>query len=84
DAAELRREVLGALRPDGVAWSPAETAAVDDLLLRVGRLVEELPEVDHLDLEPVVVSPGRAAIAGIRVHAQVPEPHPERALRRLR
>jgi len=32
----------------------------------------------------VVVSRARAAVAGMRVHVQVPEPHPERALRRLR
>jgi len=84
DAAELRREVLGTTRPDGSEWSPQETAAVDDLLLRVGRAVDDLPEVTHLDLAPVVVSRARAAVAGMRVHVQVPEPHPERALRRLR
>lgn len=84
DAADLRAEVVGTMRPDGSAWSPEETAAVDGLLLRVSRAVEDLPEITHLDLEPVVVSPGRATCAGIRVHVQVPEPHPERALRRLR
>ncbi len=84
DSAGLRTEVIGTARPDGSAWTPAETAAVDDLLLRVSRLVEDLPEVTHLDLAPVVVSPRRSAVAGIRVHVQVPEPHPERALRRLR
>ncbi len=84
DAAELRTEVLGSHRPDGSPWSEAEKEAIDGLVLRVGRLVEDLPEVTHLDLDPVVVSPGRAAVAGLRVHVQPPEPHPERALRRLR
>lgn len=84
DVVGLRAEVVGTTRPDGSQWTPAETAAVDDLLLRVSRLVEDLPEVTHVDLVPVVVSPLRTAIAGIRVHVQVPEPHPERALRRLR
>ena len=84
DAAELRTEVVGTTRHDGSEWRPDETAAVDDLLLRVGRAVEDLPEITHLDLAPVVVGSGRAAVAGLRVHVQVPEPHPERALRRLR
>ncbi|GIW05993.1 MAG: GNAT family N-acetyltransferase [Dehalococcoidia bacterium] len=34
---------------------PADTAALTDLLLRVSRLVEELPEVVELDLNPVLV-----------------------------
>ncbi len=84
DAAELRSEVLGLHRPDGRPWSAGETTAVEGLLLRVGRLVEDRPEVTHLDLEPVVVGAGAAAVAGMRLCVQRPTPHPELAVRRLR
>jgi acyl-CoA synthetase (NDP forming)/RimJ/RimL family protein N-acetyltransferase len=80
DAAELRTEVLGAEHPAGRAWSAAESAAVDDLLLRVARLAEDLPEVAELDVEPAgPTSPGRQ-----RIRLAPWEPHPELALRRLR
>lgn len=78
DAAELRRDVVGDTAP------AEELATLDELLLRVSQLVEDRPEVTQLDLEPIVVSPGRAAVAGVRVHAARPEPRPERAVRRLR
>jgi len=39
---------------------PADIPAVEDLLLRVARLVEEVPEISELDLNPVMVlRPGR-------------------------
>src|SRR5690606_42053921 len=36
---------------------PADTGAVEDLLLRVGRLAVELPEVAELDLNPALAGP---------------------------
>ncbi|MDA8062939.1 MAG: GNAT family N-acetyltransferase, partial [Actinomycetota bacterium] len=83
DAAGLRQEVLGS---GGLAGGPpgaGSDAALDNLLLRASQLIEDLPEVTELDLVPVVVSAERAAVAGIRLHVQAPQPHPERALRRL-
>ncbi|MER7274815.1 GNAT family N-acetyltransferase [Dactylosporangium sp. NPDC000244] len=35
--------------------APADTAALEDLLLRLGRLAEDFPEVAELDLNPVLV-----------------------------
>jgi acyl-CoA synthetase (NDP forming) len=38
----------------------ADITAVEDLLLRVARLVEEVPEVVELDFNPVIaLPPGR-------------------------
>jgi hypothetical protein len=34
-----------------------DTAALEDLLLRVARLADDLPEVLRLSLEPVIVGP---------------------------
>src|SRR5581483_7877700 len=43
---------------------PADVPAVRDLLLRVSRLVEDVPELVEMDLNPVVVRPqGRGAVA---------------------
>ena len=36
---------------------PADIPAIEDLLLRVARLVEEVPEIAELDLNPVIALP---------------------------
>lgn len=46
---------------------PADTAALTDVVVRVGLLAEDLPEVAHLELYPVVVSRSGAAVVGARV-----------------
>jgi acetyl coenzyme A synthetase (ADP forming)-like protein len=55
----------GAARADG--------AAVSDLLLRIGRLVDEVPEVAELDLNPVIAGPDGCVVvdARVRVAARV-------------
>ena len=40
---------------------PVDTAALADVLLRVSRLADDLPEVAELDLNPVIARPGRDA-----------------------
>ncbi|MER7506693.1 acetate--CoA ligase family protein [Nonomuraea pusilla] len=56
----------------------AAPAAVDDLLdqiVRVGRLLEDLPEVAELDLNPVIVTPDAATVVDFRVRvAPVDQP----------
>jgi acyl-CoA synthetase (NDP forming) len=50
--------------------TPGNIAAVEDLLLRVSRWVEGLPEVVELDLNPIfVLPPGKARIAGSSMRA---------------
>jgi acyl-CoA synthetase (NDP forming) len=61
DAAELVREPRAWPLLDGYRGSaPADTAALEDLLLRVGQLGDDLPEVLQLSLEPVIVGPADA------------------------
>jgi nucleotide-binding universal stress UspA family protein len=59
-------------------------AALEDLLLRLGRLAEDLPEVAELDLNPVLAGPdGVVAVdANLRLAPVGAEPDP--MLRRLR
>jgi acyl-CoA synthetase (NDP forming) len=58
--------------------TPVDTTALEDLLLRVGRLAEDLPEVAELDLNPVLAFPhGVVAVdAKLRLAASGPEPDP--------
>ena len=61
----------------------ADLAALRDVLLRVSRLTDDLPEVTELDLNPVIARPDSAIAvdARIRVTPQVPQ---DPFLRRLR
>ncbi|MGY1887713.1 GNAT family N-acetyltransferase [Blastococcus sp. SYSU DS0753] len=58
DAAELVRAPRAWPLLDGYRGAePVDVEALEDLLLRVARLADDLPEVLHLQLEPVIVGP---------------------------
>jgi acyl-CoA synthetase (NDP forming) len=58
DAAEMVRSVKGYRLLEGYrGHPPADISAIEDLLLRVARLVEEVPEIAELDLNPVIALP---------------------------
>jgi acyl-CoA synthetase (NDP forming) len=61
----------------------ADVAALRDVLMRVSRLADDIPEISELDLNPVIVRPdGAVAVdARIRVIPQLPR---DPFLRRLR
>jgi len=61
---------------------PADTAALADVLLRVSRLADDLPEVSELDLDPVVVRPDGVWCVDVRVRISPAEPR-DPFLRRL-
>src|SRR5690606_14991728 len=85
DAGRMWRSLRGAPLLTGYRGTPpADTAALEDLLLRLRRLAEELPEVAELDLNPVLAGPDgvMAVDAKLRLAATGEEPHP--VLRRLR
>jgi acyl-CoA synthetase (NDP forming)/GNAT superfamily N-acetyltransferase len=58
-------------------------APLIDLLLRVGRLADELPEVTELELSPVVAGPDGVAVVNARVRVSPYQPQ-DPFLRRLR
>jgi len=61
DAHELVREPRAWPLLDGYRGSsPVDAAALEDLLLRVARLADDLPEVLGLSLDPVIVGPADA------------------------
>jgi acyl-CoA synthetase (NDP forming) len=58
DAAEMVRGIRGYRLLQGYrGHPPADLAAIEEVLLRVSRLVEEVPEVVELDLNPLMALP---------------------------
>jgi acetyl coenzyme A synthetase (ADP forming)-like protein len=75
DAAEMVRAIRGYRLLQGYRGNPpADVDAIQELLLRLSRLVEEIPEIREIDLNPVfALPPGqgcRIADARVRVEAE--------------
>lgn len=83
DIVELVDEAVPPGRPDADRWGPSERAAVRDVVARVGKLAEDLPEVVELVIKPMLVDHGQAAATAPTGRLQVWVPHPELAIRRL-
>ncbi|RBM20630.1 bifunctional GNAT family N-acetyltransferase/acetate--CoA ligase family protein [Streptomyces sp. PT12] len=84
DAAELVRSIAAA--PMLFGWrgaEPVDTAALEELLLRLGRLVDDHPEIAEVTLEPVVVAPRGATALAAAVHVAPPPPRADLGPRRL-
>jgi hypothetical protein len=64
-------------------WAPpVDRDAVGDVLIRVGRLAELLPEVVELDLNPVIAGPDGCLVVDARIRV-APAPQDDPALRAL-
>ena len=60
----------------------ADVGALEDVVLRVGALVENHSEIVEMDCNPVIVSPEGALIVDVRIRVEeVAPPGPEPALR---
>jgi acetyl coenzyme A synthetase (ADP forming)-like protein len=83
DAAEMVRSLHIFPLLDGYRGAPkADVAALQDLLLRVGALVEAHPEVAELDLNPVRVLTEGVVVVDARVRVEVSDPPPPLSARR--
>ncbi len=68
DAREIIREIKGFPLLQGYRGAePADLAALEHLVLALSRFVEEHPEVEELDLNPVFAYPDRAVAVDARV-----------------
>jgi len=77
DAAEMIREIRGYRLLEGYrGHPPADIPAIQELLLRLSRLVEEVPEITELDLNPIfALAPGKGcSIADARIRVERREP----------
>ena len=84
DAAAMIAGVRAAPLLLGQAGQPAvDTSALADLLLRVSRLADDLPEVAELDLNPVLARPDGAVAVDARVRVAAAAPR-DPFLRQLR
>jgi acyl-CoA synthetase (NDP forming)/RimJ/RimL family protein N-acetyltransferase len=78
---DARRFVAGLAIAD--LLDAAARAHLEDLLLRVGGLVDEVPEITGLELNPVIVSPNAAAVVDAWVRAAPVDRDPLPPVRRL-
>ncbi|MGW8327897.1 bifunctional acetate--CoA ligase family protein/GNAT family N-acetyltransferase [Streptomyces sp. NPDC055897] len=84
DARELLRSIRTA--PLLFGWrgsAPVDTAALEELLLRVSRLVDDHPEVVAVGLEPVIVAQHGLSVLGATVRLAPAPPRTDLGPRRL-
>jgi acyl-CoA synthetase (NDP forming) len=77
DAADMVRGIKGYRLLTGYRGQPpADLEVLEEMLLRVSRLVEEIPEITELDLNPIfTLSPGQGCrIVDARIRIQPPRP----------
>ncbi|MEU6717458.1 GNAT family N-acetyltransferase [Nonomuraea sp. NPDC046802] len=63
---------------------PVDITALADQILRIGRLLEDLPQVAELDLNPVIVTPDTATTVDARIRVAPCDKPPSPLLRRMR
>jgi hypothetical protein len=81
DVAEL---VASSRAAGAIGALGGDVVAVQELLVRVGLLVDAVPEISALRLNPVLVSPLGAWALDVRIHIAPVSPHPDAVpLRRL-
>ncbi len=77
EARRMMREIRGARLLDAVrGLPPADRGAVEDVLLRVARLVTDCPEIAELDVNPLMAMPSGAVAADARVMLAPSAPKP--------
>lgn len=73
DAADMLRSIRGWRLLQGFRGQPAaDVDALQELLLRVARLVEEVPEIAEIDMNPVIAQPNDYQVVDIRIHVRLP------------
>jgi acyl-CoA synthetase (NDP forming) len=75
DAAGMLRELKTYPLLEGYRGSPRrDVASLEDVILRVGALVDDIPEIAELDLNPVLVHESGATIVDARIRMAGQEP----------
>jgi acetate---CoA ligase (ADP-forming) len=77
DASEMVRELATFPLLDGFRGAPPkDVAALEDVLMRVGTLVDRHPEVLEMDCNPVMVKTHGAVVVDARLRVKLPAPAP--------
>jgi acyl-CoA synthetase (NDP forming) len=75
DAHDLVRSLKTFPLLDGYRGAPrADIDALEDVVLRIGRMVETHAEIAELDLNPVIATPGGARVVDARVRIESSAP----------
>jgi acyl-CoA synthetase (NDP forming) len=75
DAREMIRDLKTSPLLTGFRGQPArDVAALEELLLRVGTMADDLPQIAELDINPLVVLEHGASILDARVRVESVEP----------
>jgi acyl-CoA synthetase (NDP forming) len=83
DAAELLDDIRGVARLRGYRGQPVgDEAALRDVVLRVAALLHACPEIQEMDVNPLMVR--RQGVVAVDVRIRVDAPAPTRATRRVR
>jgi acyl-CoA synthetase (NDP forming) len=73
DVHDVVRSLRGSPLLFGYRGTPnVDVAALEDLILRVGRLAEDVPEVAEMDLNPVIVCENAVLAVDVRVRLAPP------------
>jgi len=84
DAAALVRSTRSSPVLFGYGGNPqVDVAQVEDLLVRLGRMAEDLPSLVRVNLDPVVVSPRTVSVLGAGVWVRIPDLRIDTEARRL-
>ncbi len=85
DASELVRCLRSSPLLFGYRGAPAvDVTALEDLLVRVGRLAEDIPEIAEMDLNPVIVSPSGVVVVDAKLRLVAVTDDDDPTVRRLR
>ena len=85
DASELVRSLRSSPLLFGYRGAPAvDVAGLEDLLVRVGRLAEDIPEIAEMDLNPVIVSPSGVVAVDAKLRLAAISGDDDPTVRRLR
>ena len=77
DASEMVAELRTAPLLIGYRGGPThDVGALEEAILRVGAMVEDLPQIAELDLNPIVVHPNGAVVVDARVRVAATDPDP--------
>jgi acyl-CoA synthetase (NDP forming) len=85
DASRMWRSLRAAPLLTGYRGSAAvDTAAVEDLLTRLGRLAEDLPEIAEMDLNPILAGAQGVVAVDTKLRLSAVSGEPDAVLRQLR
>jgi hypothetical protein len=85
DAESMWKRLRGARLLTGYRGSPAgDTATLQDVLLRLGRLAEDFPQIAELDLNPLLVFPHGVTAVDVKLRLSPVGPELDPSLRALR